>query len=49
MSPEDWEKLAKAADAIWPRAILTRSSIILGLALLGAESVLPKTRRERKT
>jgi hypothetical protein len=37
--------LQKAADTIWPKAVLTRSSVVLGLARIGAESVL-KTKRK---
>jgi hypothetical protein len=47
MTAEDYSQLAKAADHLWPKALLTRSSIVLGLALIGAESVLPK-RKEKK-
>jgi hypothetical protein len=47
MTETDYAKLAKAADHLWPKAILTRSSIVLGLALIGAESALPK-RKEKK-
>jgi hypothetical protein len=47
MTETDYAKLAKAADHLWPKALLTRSSIVLGLALIGAESVLPK-RKEKK-
>ena len=46
MSDADFDRLQKAADAIWPKALLTRSSIVLGLALIGAESVSkPKKKR----
>ena len=41
LSAGDWELLARAAAHIWPGAPITRSSIILGLAKIGAESVLP--------
>jgi hypothetical protein len=41
LSAADWELLQKAADHVWPKALLTRSSIILGMAKIGAESVLP--------
>ena len=37
MTPEDWSLLAKAAERIWPGAMLTRSSILLSLAKRGAE------------
>lgn len=42
LSLSDWELLSRAAAHIWPGAPITRSSIILGLAKIGAESVLPK-------
>lgn len=42
MTAEDFTLLSKAANHIWPKAILTRSSIVLGLARIGAESVLPQ-------
>jgi len=42
MSAEDYAHLAKAADAIWPGAVLSRSSIVLGLAKMGADAVLKK-------
>jgi hypothetical protein len=32
--------IAKAAEAIWPKAILTRSNMVLGLAKIGAETAL---------
>lgn len=44
MSAEDYALLTKAAEAVWPGALLTRSSIVLGLAKLGAETVLKKKR-----
>jgi uncharacterized protein (DUF1778 family) len=49
MTAEDYAFLSKAADHIWPKAILTRSSIVLGLARIGAESVLGAKERARKT
>jgi len=48
MTAEDYALLAKAADHIWPKAVLARSSIVLGLARIGAESVLPKSHRKGK-
>lgn len=42
MTEQDVKMLEKAAAAIWPGAILTRSSIVLGLARLGAETRKPK-------
>ncbi len=46
MSAEDYTLLAKAADAIWPKAVLTRSSIVLGLARIGAETMLKETKKK---
>lgn len=40
MTAEDYAHLTKAAEAIWPGALLTKSSIVLGLAKLGADTVL---------
>jgi uncharacterized protein (DUF1778 family) len=45
MRQEDYALLTEAADHIWPKAELSRSSIVLGLAKIGAESVLPSQRR----
>jgi hypothetical protein len=42
MSEEDLALFQKAASQIWPDAILTRTAVILGLARLGAKSVLSK-------
>lgn len=42
MSAEDYAHLQKAAEAIWPGAVLTRSSIVLGLARMGADAALKK-------
>jgi hypothetical protein len=36
MSVEDFALLKKAADDLWPDAVLTNSSIVLGLAKLGS-------------
>ncbi len=38
MTPEDWALLAKSAERIWPGAMLSRSSILVSLAKLGAGS-----------
>jgi hypothetical protein len=40
MSEEDLALFMKAAGQIWPKAVLSRSGIILGLARIGAESVV---------
>jgi hypothetical protein len=45
MSEEDLALFTKAADHIWPKAVLSRSAIVLGLARIGAESVLPSQPR----
>jgi hypothetical protein len=37
MSAEDYSLLMKAADHLWPKAVLTKSGIVLGLARRGAE------------
>jgi len=46
MSEEDLALLTKAAAQIWPRAVLTRSAIVLGLARIGAETVLKEAKRK---
>ena len=43
MSAEDYALLEKAADALWPGALLSRSSIVLGLGRMGADAVLKKS------
>ena len=49
MSEEDLALFTKAANHAWPKAVVTRSSIVLGLARIGAESVLaPKPRRAKE-
>jgi len=40
MTEEDYAFFKKAADTVWPKAVLSRSGIILGLARIGAESVV---------
>ena len=45
-STEDYRLLAKAADAIWPKAVLTQSGIVLGLARIGAETVLKESKKK---
>lgn len=40
MTADDYEKLKKAAAVLWPKALLTKSSMILSLALIAAEDVL---------
>ena len=43
MTAEDYALLEKAADALWPGALLSRSSIVLGLGRIGADAVLKKS------
>ena len=45
MTEEDHELMNKAAETIWPKAPMTKSSILLGLARIGAESVLKGKRK----
>lgn len=40
MTADDYEKLKKAAAVLWPKALLTKSSMILSLALIAADDVL---------
>jgi hypothetical protein len=40
MTEEDFKLFNKAAETIWPGAPVTKSSIILGLARMGAEAIL---------
>ncbi len=42
MSGDDYELLRKAADKLWPDAILSNSGILLGLARLSAKDILAK-------
>lgn len=42
MSEEDFALLKKVAALHWPDAILTNSGIVLGLAKIGAKSLLGK-------
>ena len=47
MSAEDFAELKRAADVLWPGAILTNSSVILGLAKVKASDVLNPALRPR--
>jgi hypothetical protein len=47
MAVEDFDLLQKAADILWPRAILSKSAIILGLAKIAAEDAVRSTRKRR--
>jgi hypothetical protein len=48
MSGEDFESLKRAADTLWPGAILSNSGIILGLAKITAKDVFQKQTKSRK-
>jgi uncharacterized protein (DUF1778 family) len=47
MSAEDFTALQKAANILWPEAILSNSGIILGLARLAAKDILKKKSAKR--
>jgi hypothetical protein len=49
MEQKDFELFMKAAAHVWPKAPMSQSSIVLGLARIGAESVLPRTGKEKKS
>ena len=40
VSTEDFTLIQKAANALWPDAILTNSGILLGLAKIAARDIL---------
>jgi hypothetical protein len=46
MSAEDYTHFLKAADALWPGALLSRSGIVLGLGRIGADAVLKRNTAE---
>jgi len=48
MTAEDFALLQRAANALWPNAILSNSGIILGLAKLAANDVLKKPSKARR-
>ncbi len=47
MTPDDLKKFEQAANVLWPGAVLSRSSLILGLAKRSAEEILQKMPRKR--
>jgi hypothetical protein len=47
MTAEDLALLERAANTIWPKAVLTRSSIVLGLARIGADASLKETPKKK--
>jgi hypothetical protein len=42
MTTQDFADLQKAANSIWPGAVLTNSGIVLGLAKIGAREALKR-------
>jgi uncharacterized protein (DUF1778 family) len=49
LSIEDFNLIERAANALWPDAVLTNSSILLGLAKIAARDILkPKSRKVPK-
>lgn len=49
MTGEDYALMERAAEEIWPKAVITKSAIVLGLARIGAESVLPRRAGGKKS
>lgn len=47
LSADDFAMLKQASDTLWPRAILSNSAIILGLAKIAAEDII-KPKKTRK-
>ena len=47
MKPSDLKEFLRAAEYVWPGAVLTQSGIILGLARIGRESVLAKAGHDK--
>lgn len=49
MSAEDFNLIQRAANALWPDAVVTNSGILLGLAKIAARDVLkPKGGKVQK-
>ena len=46
MSTEDFALLRRAADKLWPGAVITNSGIVLGLAKMAASNLLGKTHKK---
>jgi len=49
MNASDFALLRKAAETLWPEAILSNSGIILGLAKIAAKDIAKRKRRTGKT
>lgn len=42
MTQEDFAGLRRAADKLWPGAVLTNSGLVLGLAKMASQQILAK-------
>ncbi len=47
MSTEDYTLIQRAANVLWPDAVLTNSGILLGLAKIAARQVLEEKKGKR--
>jgi uncharacterized protein (DUF1778 family) len=47
LSDDDFELIRKAAAKLWPEAVLSNSSIVLGLARLAAKQTLEAQKKSR--
>ena len=47
MSEEDYQLLSRAAERLWPDAVLSNSGIVLGLARLAAKQTLEAQKKSR--
>lgn len=48
MSSEDFAMLQRAAQLLWPDAVISNSGVILGLAKMAAKGVLSSKARKSK-
>jgi hypothetical protein len=44
MNEHDFELIKKAADKLWPHAVMSNSGVLLGLAKMAASQVLERKR-----
>jgi hypothetical protein len=47
MSEEDYELLQRAAEKLWPEAVISNSGVLLGLAKMAAKQALAGTPAEK--
>jgi hypothetical protein len=47
MSAEDFSVLQRAAQKLWPEAVISNSGILLGLAKIAARQVLDRPSRKK--